>query len=232
MRTICVVQHTNSEHLGLMEDHFESRAVRFRYARPFADGGKLPADSADFDGLVLLGAAPFGVVTGDLLPGMTAELRLTADFLARRKPVIGLSTGAILLAVAAGGGAEEAALWLQAGTARRTAPDALGGYLPAEMPFVQCLRDRPVLPADAAVLATGDDGAPAVFRVRGNCIGFTFHPGMKSAMLEDLIMEFDAMPEDCSVALQQLRLQQRAMAAALSEIMIGIVKITGLMADP
>lgn len=232
MRTICVVQHTNSEHIGLMEDHFENRAIRFRYVRPFTAGGALPRDGAGFDGLVLLGAAPFGVVTGELMPGMMAELRLAADFLARGKPVIGLSTGAILLAVAAGGGALDAPLQLQAGVARRTVQDALGGHLPAEMPYIQCLRDRPVLPADAIVLAMGEDDAPAVFRVCGNCLGFTFHPGLKSAMLEDLIMEFDSMPDDCSVALQQLRLRQRAMAAALSEVMIGIVKITGLMADP
>ena len=43
MNVVAVVQHTSGEYLGLMEDHFEGRRIRFQYFRPFAGGGKLPA---------------------------------------------------------------------------------------------------------------------------------------------------------------------------------------------
>ena len=38
MKNICVIQHTEAEFLGLMEDHFEGRNIRFHYNRPFAAG--------------------------------------------------------------------------------------------------------------------------------------------------------------------------------------------------
>ena len=68
-----------------------------------------------------------------------------------------------MLAVAAGGGAEEAPLRFVVETARSTRPDALGGHLPETFPLAGYLRDRPVLPADAEILATIDPGEPPVF---------------------------------------------------------------------
>ena len=50
MKTVCVIQHTEAEYLGFMEDHLEGRNVRFLYKRPFAHGGTLPSDPEGFDG--------------------------------------------------------------------------------------------------------------------------------------------------------------------------------------
>lgn len=229
MKRLCVLQHTEAEFLGLLEDHFESRAIRFHYQRPFTAGGSVPANAEGFDGLVLLGAGPLGIVSGPLLPSLGAELRLAGDFLNRGLPILGFGLGACLLATAAGGGAEEAPLRFTLGSARRLAPDALGGHLPPRFPVAVYMRDRPVLPKDAAVLAEDEAGAPALFALRGNCLGFLGHPGVKSAMIEDLVMEFDEAPEDVAEALARLRQEQGAIAAALSEIMIGVVMATHLM---
>jgi GMP synthase-like glutamine amidotransferase len=231
MKTLCVVQHTEPEFLGLLEDHFESRAIRFRYVRPFAAGGSVPREAGDFAGLVLLGAGPFGIVSGDLVPSLAAEFRLARDFLARRLPVIGLGLGSAILAVAAGGGAEEAPLRFTVGEARRTVPDALGGHLPERHPIAVYMRDRPVPPAEAQVLALDDAGAPAIFGIGENCLGFLGHPGAKSAMIEDLAMAFAETPDDLAGGLVRLRAAQGAIAAALSEIMVGVIKTTHLM-DP
>jgi GMP synthase-like glutamine amidotransferase len=103
MKTLCVLQHTEAEYLGLIEDHFESRAIRFAYARPFTPGGIVPATPDGFDGLVLLGAGPRGIVSGDLLESLGPELRLASAFLERGLPVLGFGLGAAILAVAAGG---------------------------------------------------------------------------------------------------------------------------------
>ena len=70
MKTLCVLQHIEAEYLGLLEDHFEGRNIRFRYCRPFTPGASIPASAEDNDGLVLLGSGPKGIVTGDLIPSL------------------------------------------------------------------------------------------------------------------------------------------------------------------
>jgi len=229
MKTLCVIQHVEAEYLGLMEDHFEGRNIRFHYCRPFTPGGKVPATGEGFDALVVLGAGPLGIVSGSLIPSLGAELRLAGDFLARGLPVVGIGVGACLLSTAAGGGAEEAPLRFTVETAQRIEPHALSGHLPQSFPFACYMRDRPVLPAAVQVLAATAAGEPAVFQVGENCLGFLGHPGVKSAMIEDLIMEFDEAPERTAEMLIALRMVQGEIAAALGDIMVGLIDITGLM---
>ncbi|MBI4924183.1 MAG: hypothetical protein HY834_20805 [Devosia nanyangense] len=229
MRTLSVLQHAEAEYLGLMEDHLEGRNIRFSYQRPFAAGGTVPKDASGYDGLILLGGGPYGVVSGQLLPSLAAELRLTRSFLDTGLPVIGIGLGAVILAVAAGGGADEAPLRFAVETAQRSTPDALAGHLPERFPVAAYLRDRPVLPVDAQVLATMPDSTPAIFALRGNCLGFLGHPGAKTGMIEDLIMEFAETPGGTADTMAALRAAQAEMATALGSIMVGIIEVTGLM---
>lgn len=229
MKTLCVLQHVEAEYLGLMEDHFEGRNIRFQYCRPFTPGAQVPANADDFAGLVLLGAGPKGVVSGNLIPSLGPELRLTRDFLDRSLPVVGIGAGACILTAAAGGGADDAPLRFALESARRVAPDALSNHLPAVFPVAVYMRDRPVLPAGAEVLAVGAGGEPLVFQLRDNCLGFLGHPGVKSAMIEDLIMEFEEVPEGTAKTLADLRAAQGEIATALAEIMVGLIQITHLM---
>lgn len=229
MKTLAVLQHTDSEYLGLMEDHFESRSIRFTYLRPFTPGTLLPPSVEGFDGLVLLGAGPRGVVSGDLLPSLGAELRLTEEFLGHALPVIGIGAGAAILAIAAGGGAEEAPLRFTVGTARRCAAGALAGALPPAYPLAIYMRDRPVPPDAAVILARDQDGAPALFQIGDRAFGFFGHPGLKTAMIEDLVMEFEEAPPGIAADLARLRAVQADLAGALSEMMVGLIAATGLM---
>ena len=229
MKTLCVLQHVEAEYLGLLEDHFEGRNIRFRYCRPFVPGAAVPSNVEDYDGLVLLGAGPKGVVSGSLVPSLGAELRLTREFLDRGLPVIGIGFGACLLSTAAGGGAEEAPLRFVLEQARRVVPDALSGHLPQSFPVTVYMRDRPALPSDASILAVGAGDEPLLFQLRDNCFGFVGHPGIKSAMIEDLIMEFDEVPENTAETLAELRAVQSEIAATLSPIMVGLVHMTHLM---
>lgn len=229
MKTLCVLQHVEAEYLGLMEDHFEGRNIRFQYIRPFTHGAILPPSGEGFAGLILLGAGPNGVVSGGLIPSLGAELRLTRDFLDRGLPVIGIGAGACILTASAGGGADDAPLHFRLERAERTVPDGLSGHLPQSFPVAVYMRDRPVLPADAKVLAASASGEPLVFQLRENCLGFLGHPGIKSAMIEDLIMEFEEVPEGTAERLAELRSLQGEIAAALGEIMIGLIEVTGLM---
>jgi len=230
MKTLCVIQHVEAEYLGLLEDHFEGRNIRFRYYRPFTPGASIPVSAEGFAGLVLLGAGPKGIVSGSLVPSLGAELRLTREYLAHGLPVIGIGLGTCILATAAGGGAEEAPLRFALDQAKRIVPDALNRHLPPSFPVASYMRDRAVLPSDAKVLAVGHGDEPAVFQLRDNCFGFAGHPGIKSAMIEDLIMEFDEAPENAAETLSDMRLAQGQIAAALAAIMVGLVEVTHLMA--
>jgi GMP synthase-like glutamine amidotransferase len=189
----------------------------------------VPFTADEYDGLVLLGIGPYGIVSGSLIPSLAAELRLTRDFLDRGLPVIGIGIGACILTAAAGGGADEAPLRFTVERARRVDPDALGGHLPQSFPIASFMRDRPVLPGDAQVLAVGDNDLPVVFQIRDNCLGFLGHPGVKSAMVEDVIMTFDEVPHGTAETLAALRDVQGELAAALGEIMVGLIALTGLM---
>ncbi|HUI15431.1 MAG TPA: hypothetical protein VL048_18385 [Xanthobacteraceae bacterium] len=231
MKTLCVLQHVEAEYLGLMEDHFEGRNIRFRYCRPFTPGAAVPATAEGYDGLALLGAGPHGVVSGNLIPSLGPELRLTRDFLDRGLPIIGIGAGACILATSAGGGADDAALRFTVETAHRLTPQALGGHMPQTFPTAIYMRDRPIPPAEAEVLAQSETGEPLIFQLRDNCLGFLGHPGIKSAMIEDLIMESDDVPEATAETLAVLRRVQGEIAACLGAIMVGLVEVTRLMDD-
>lgn len=229
MKTLCVVQHTEAEYLGLVEDHLEGRNIRFRYHRPFAAGGQLATSPQGFDGLVLLGGGPYGVVSGHLLPTLGPELRLTAAFLDVGLPVLGIGIGAILLATAAGGGAEERPLRFSIESARRSQDSALADCLPETFPVALYGRDTPVLPAGAEVAATGADGTPLIFTLLPNSVGLLGHPGAKRGMMEDLVMEFADAPEHVVEPLEILGREQVAIARNLGPLMVGIVRHMALM---
>lgn len=229
MKTICVLQHTEAEFLGLMEDHMESRVIRFQYCRPFVPGGLIPPSAEGFDGIIILGAGPFGIVSGPLLPSLAAELRFVKDFADRGLPMVGIGQGAILMAVASGGGADEAPFGFEVSEARRTSESVLEGNLPENFPIAVYMRDRPVLPENSRVLARSEAGEPVVFSVGGNSLGFLGHPGVKSAMIEDLIMEFEEAPPQTAEKLEKLRGVQVRIAESLSHTMVGIVRHTGWM---
>ena len=229
MNTLNILQHTSADYLGLMEDHLEGRRIRFRYFRPFTEQGTVPQAGDVSDGLFLMGGGPWGSAGGRDLPTLEPEIRLTRGMLDQGKPVIGIGLGAQILAIAAGGGSQQAALEFEVAYANRVVDDALGGFMPERFPHVSYMRDRPILPADAKVLAEDEAGRPAVFQVGQNSLGFVGHPGFKTAMAEDLIMEFEESPENPAPLLENLQLMMREIEDALVPIMTGVIKITGLM---
>ena len=227
--TVQVVQHTSAEFLGLIEDHLEGRNVRFRYCRPFT--GKVPLPKADAldDGLILLGGGPWGSAGTRDVPTLAEEISLAAKCLELEKPVVGIGLGAQILAIAAGGKAESAPLEFSVLKAKRAAPGALGGYLPDEYPLAIYMRDWPASPPGAEVLATDETGRAALWQVGKRALGFAGHPGLKGAMVEDLIMEFEEGPANVEGGLAQLRAAQRSIEDALVPLMTGVVQLMGWM---
>jgi GMP synthase-like glutamine amidotransferase len=232
MNVVAVIQHTAGEYLGLMEDHLEGRRIRFQYFRPFAGGGKLPAEDLPADALVLLGGGPWGTSGSRDLPTLKEEIELTSARLSEGTPIIGIGVGAQILAIAAGGGVQASDLCFESVTAERCSNDALNGYLPETFAQVIYMRDRPLPPASAKVLATDEAGRPAVFQVGDNAYGFAGHPGIKVGMVEDLVMEFEEVPDNAAAGLEQLRTLQTRIEDELVPIMTGLVQCTSLMSSP
>ncbi len=232
MNVVAVIQHTAGEYLGLIEDHLEGRRIRFQYFRPFATGGKLPAAELPADALMLLGGGPWGSAGTRDLPTLKEEIALTRARLDEGTPVVGFGLGAQILALAAGGSVETCQLEFECLTARRTTDAALNGFLPETFTQVVYMRDRPVLPTDAILLAVDDSDRPALFQLGSNAFGFLGHPGIKVGMVEDLIMEFDEVPEGAPQELERLRGLQKEIEDALVPIMTGLVQCTSLMSAP
>ena len=236
MKHVSVIQHTQSEWLGQIEDHLEGRGIRFGYSRPFTTGGSIPDASVVGDGLILLGGGPWGAskqaaAAGRALPTLEAEIRLARACLMLGKPVIGLGLGSQILALAGDGAAENAPLALTVGHAVRVDDHALGGLLPERYPSVVYMRDRPRPPAYAKILATDTEGHVALFQIGPNAFGFAGHPGLRRAMIEDLVMEFEEAPADAPVSLAQISALGSAIDDALVPIMAGLIAATGWMTD-
>jgi GMP synthase-like glutamine amidotransferase len=205
MNVVAVIQHTSGEYLGLMEDHLEGRRIRFQYFRPFAGGGKLPAPDLPADALMLLGGGPWGSAGERDLPTLDKEVELTRQI---------------------------GELAIEAQEVSRISDAALNGFLPEKFMQVSYMRDRPVLPGDAKVLAEDSLGRPAVFQVGDNAYGFIGNPGIKLGMVEDLIMEFEEVPDDTAAGLDILRNLQARIEDDLVPIMTGLVQCTALMSSP
>jgi GMP synthase-like glutamine amidotransferase len=229
MKTIHVVQHTSSEYLGLIEDHLEGRGVRFKYYRPFSDRNALPHRDHVRDGVILLGGGPWGSAGEHDLPTLKEEIALARACLMREWPIVGLGLGAQILATAAGGRSEAVPLTFKVTRATREREDALNGYLPPNYPLAIYMRDRAVPPQYAQVLARELDGLPALWQIGRSALGFSGHPGLKVAMIEDLVMEFEESPAATPRELERLRAVQVALEDALVPIMTGLVQALGWM---
>jgi GMP synthase-like glutamine amidotransferase len=236
MKHVSVIQHTQSEWLGQIEDHLEGRGIRFGYSRPFTTGGTIPEATVVGDGLILLGGGPWNARDSSgpgarTLPTLDAEVRLARACLMLGKPVIGIGLGSQILALAAEGGVEPSPLVLTVGEAVRVMDGALGGLLPERFPNVVYMRDRPRPPDYASILAVDAEGHPALFQIGPNVFGFSGHPGVRRAMIEDLVMEFEEAPVDAAAGLDKLAALGPAIDDALVPIMAGLIAATGWMAD-
>lgn len=229
MKHLTVLQHTSADYLGLIEDHLEGRRVRFTYHRPFTGAAPVPPFSDVQDGLVLLGGGPWGTAGTRDLPTLKEEIALTRACFMAGIPILGIGLGAQILCLAADGGSKAAPLRFTFEHAKRVDDDALAGFMPETYPNPVYMRDTPVPPDYAKILSEDPNGAPAAFQIGEHTLGFTGHPGFKRAMAEDLIMEFEEVPEKTSAELEALGAAKHEIGDALVPMMTGIVRLTGWM---
>lgn len=229
MKTVAVLQHTDAEYLGFVEDHLEGRNIGFRYIRPAHDPNWVKKFDLPKAGLIVLGSAPYGTVSLPKLPLLQQRIDVVKSCLDDDVPVIAFGTGVQILTLAAGSTVRKRPLTLSVETAHRQVDDALNGYLPKSYPLVIYMSDYPDLPKDARVLARTDAGATALFQCGKSCFGFLGHPGIKRAMVEDSFVQIPAYALDDPSALVRLSACQREIQQSLVGIMTGLIQSTGWM---
>ncbi len=231
MNVVAVIQHTAGEYLGLIEDHLEGRRIRFQYYRPFA-AGRLPDAELPADALILLGGGPWGAAGSRDLPTLQEEVELTRRRLEEGTPVIGFGLGAQILALACGGCVEPRALTFEIVKATRVHHGALNGYLPENLTQVVYMRDWPRFPEPVETLAEDEAGRAVAWQLGDTAFAFAGNPGVKLGMIEDLVMEFEEVPENTGEGLEKLREIQGLIEDELVPLMTGLVQCTSLMASP
>lgn len=233
MKNYCVVQHTYSEFLGLIESQLETRDIGFSYFRPFV-GQYLPGSAAQFDGLFLLGAsAP--VVDRAHHEHLDEELALIRTFDAAKRPIVGLGFGGQLIAHAFGGAAH-------------AEPEYRAAFVVAHMTDVgkgdrlaEALDGREVLvltyghvdlPEGVAPTLVDDDGVWLAARPVPHAYALQFRPEMKPGMLEDIIMEAGHRPPpNIADLLAEAREKWDDMQRVTDDVVVGLVAELGLMQE-
>jgi len=233
MKNYCVVQHTYSEFLGLIESQLEKRDIGFSYHRPFV-GQDMPGSAAQFDGLWLLGGA-WPLTDEEHNPQIPDELALIDVFRRSQRPVIGLGMGGLLVALQAGGTAHADPMYrAEFVTAHKTAAgegDALAEAVDGRRVLV-LVNGRVDLPEGLEPTLVDDDGSWLAVRPDALTYGLLFRPEMKPGMLEDIIMEArHNPPPNIGELLGEVRMEWQAMQEVTSQVVVGLVTELSLMQE-
>ncbi|WP_019625518.1 GMP synthase [Thioalkalivibrio sp. ALJT] len=233
MKNYCVVQHTYSEFLGLIESQLEKRDIGFSYYRPFV-GQDLPGSAAQFDGLWLLGGA-WPTADREENPQVPDELSLIDIFRRSKRPVVGLGMGGLLVAEQAGGTAHEEPMYrARFVTAHKTAAgagDALAETLDGRR-VLQLVNGSVSLPEGLEPILVDDEGDWLAVRPDALTYGMLFRPEMKPGMLEDIIMEArHNPPPNMGELLGEARMEWGEMQKVTSDVIVAVVKELELMQE-
>ncbi len=227
MKNLLVLRYTEAESLGGLEDQFRNQGIGYSYHRPLSVG-KGVTSGVNSDGLVILGAGAWGT-NGErtTLPTLTHELRIAYDHMKRNRPILGFGLGSQIVSIAAGGGSEPSPCAFEVGMARRVREDALGGLMPERFPYAIFMRDRPVLPHDAEILAVDEHDRPLAFTIGRDVICFTCNPGFGPSMLRDLVRETEAGTGEAVAALAAAAELEADAVRQLPALADGIVRAAG-----
>jgi GMP synthase-like glutamine amidotransferase len=178
MASCLIVQHVAPERPYAIGDALVEAGVAVD-VRPVHAGAALPADGADYDGLVVMGG-PMSAVSDEGFPTRRAEIDLLAGALRSGLPTLGVCLGAQLLAAAAGGTVYPGATgpeigWAPVELTDRAGDDPLLAGLPRRLTVLHWHGDTFDLPPAATLLATNARYRSQAFRSGARAWGLQFH---------------------------------------------------------
>jgi GMP synthase (glutamine-hydrolysing) len=175
MKKIYVIQHVQTEPLGIWEEELQRWYAPFEYV-PLWEGKPLPAPESTLAAIVMGG--PMNVSDQGTVPFLRPEIEYLQELCRRRTHVLGVCLGAQLLAASLGaqvGPGPRAEIGYMTLTLTPTgAEDVLLSGFPMELPVFQWHGQGFDLPDGATRLATSPDYENQAFRA-GNAWGFQFH---------------------------------------------------------
>lgn len=233
MKSFCVVQHTYSEFLGLIESQLEKRDIGFAYIRPFV-GQAVPGSALQFDALFSLGGA-FPTADDEAGPWVEDEKALIRVFQKAGRPVVGIGFGGLLVAEVAGGTPSEepfhSLYWATAHATEAGRDDALAQAVDGREVLVM-YNGSVDLPEGLEPIVVDDEGRWLAVRPDPLTYGMLFRPELKPGMLEDMVMEAGRLtPDNIGEYLESARARWDEMQAITDRVIVALVKELDLMQE-
>ncbi len=185
MRKLLVLQHVQSEPLGVLDPLLRAAGFRIRYVN-FARDPFTQVDVSRYAGLVVLGG-PMNVDQVDSYPHLLHEIEVIRAALSREIPMLGICLGAQLLAAALGAHVHPSPVreigWYSLTLAPEAAADPLFQHLDSSAPVFQWHAYTFTEPQDAVLLASTANCANQAFRYRDFAYGLQFHLEVDGALI-------------------------------------------------
>jgi GMP synthase-like glutamine amidotransferase len=185
MTRVFVFRHVPFEDLGLIRAPLEERGIGIEYADLYRPGAPLP-DVTQAAGLIFMGGP---MSANDDLPYLRQELRLIAQAVERRQPVLGVCLGAQLIAKALGSKVYRNPVkeigWFEIHLTEAAARDALFAGIGLAETVFHWHGETFDLPPGSEWLAYSEACRNQAFRFCAGVYGLQFHLEVTPAMIED-----------------------------------------------
>jgi GMP synthase (glutamine-hydrolysing) len=191
MSEVLVFQHDPFEDLGLFAEVLEKQGADYRVVRLFH--GEMPAEELSNVGALIVLGGPMTVDAEDAFPFLRWEKRIIRAAIDETLPILGVCSGAHLIAAALGTklfqGAVKEIGWSPISITPHGQVDSLLGYLPENATVFQWHSDGFELPVGAIRLASSTHYSTQAFRVGKTIYGLQFHLEVTPRMIERWIDE-------------------------------------------
>jgi len=185
MRKLLVLQHVQSEPMGVLDPLLRAAGFRIRYVN-FARDPFAQVDVSRYAGLVVLGG-PMNVDQVDRYPHLLHEIEVIHAALTREIPTLGICLGAQLLAAALGAHVHPNPVreigWYPLTLSAAAGSDPLFRHLDTESPVFQWHAYTFTEPRDTVHLASTASCANQAFRHREFAYGLQFHLEVDAALI-------------------------------------------------
>ncbi|MBI3754365.1 MAG: type 1 glutamine amidotransferase [Deltaproteobacteria bacterium] len=194
MSRVLVLQHVESEGLGIIAKSLRQKRVAADFIKIFRDE-RIPRRINGYDGLIVLGG-PMGVYEEDIHPFIKHEIALIKNALKNDMPILGICLGAQLLAKAAGAdvykGKKKEIGWYTVTLTDEGKRDTLFIGLPDEFAVFQWHGDTFDLGTDlksvpSKCLASSELFPHQIIRVGKKAYGLQFHIEVTGEMIKQWI---------------------------------------------
>jgi GMP synthase (glutamine-hydrolysing) len=188
---VLVLQHAQSETLGLIEESLRSAAKRFECVRTFA-GQSIPDNPGSYSALIVMGG-PMSVYETDRYPFLGKEMHLIEGFVKMRLPILGVCLGSQLLAACLGArvqkGQQREIGWHTVELSGEGKRDRLLQDAPSHFTPFHWHGDIFELPDGATRLASSDITPVQAYRYDDRAYGILFHLEVTEKQIREMLSE-------------------------------------------